>query len=88
MPAIGTQNTLDQKGLQTEIIGTSDTKACEESRQELIEIEVTEYKPDGSIETRVVYLTQSEINNLKNKLRDAQTLDEEFSILKSYGLIQ
>jgi hypothetical protein len=55
---------------------------------QLFEVEIEEYKPDGSIEKNIVKLTQIEINSLKNELLDVKTDEDQISILKKYNLIQ
>jgi hypothetical protein len=64
------------------------TEMSYESKAEtLTEIEVNEYKSDGSIETKLVVLTSEMVNNLKQILLVAKNSEERFSILKEYGLI-
>jgi hypothetical protein len=60
---------------------------CEVPLQEFEEIEVTEYKPDGSINTKRMILRQREIKTLEERLSIADTLEEKLSLLKEYGLI-
>lgn len=52
-----------------------------------IEIEVTEYKSDGSTEKRIVILKQNVANDMKEELINAKTTEERLSILKKYNLI-
>ncbi|MEA2054509.1 MAG: hypothetical protein U9O96_05265 [Candidatus Thermoplasmatota archaeon] len=86
-PAIGTLNSPVLYEKDGKIYAMSDTGNCEGKKINLIKIEVNEYMPDGSIETRVVPLTEKEVNELKSRLYNAKTIEERFSMLKEYGLI-
>lgn len=59
----------------------------DELQEHFIDVELVEYKPDGSIVRRIVPLTQNVVNELKSKLTNAKTIEERFPILKEYGLI-
>ena len=83
MPSIGTANISMSKEGCRGAYGQERLK----NGNDAVEIEVNEYKPDGSIETKMVLLTQEEANALKSKLIDADTLEERISLLKEYGVI-
>lgn len=55
--------------------------------QERVEVEVTEHRPDGRTNTRLVVLTQSEIEALETSLSATFSLEEKLVLLKEYGLI-
>ncbi len=64
---------------------SNDTKNIKE---ELLEVEISEYKPDGSIDKKVFSFTQKEINNIKNEILSIKSIDEQLSVLKKYNLIR
>ena len=57
------------------------------SKEKLIQIEVSEFKSDGDIENEIFSLTKTEVNNLKNELLKSKTIEKQLDILKEYGLI-
>ena len=63
------------------------TETYEGYQHACIDIEVTEYKPDGSTETRTVSLPRRDAAALKEKLLKKQTIEEQFSLLKEFHLI-
>ncbi|RLF31699.1 MAG: hypothetical protein DRN07_06625 [Thermoplasmata archaeon] len=75
----------------TSVYGAESSVKSRESsgamQEAVVEIEVDEYRADGSINTVIVPLTQDEVNNLKEDLLSAKTADERFAIFKEYGLI-
>jgi len=78
MPAIGEINHLN---LESEKIGWN------KNHEKVVEIEVTQYKSDGSIEVEKVKLTQSDVSKLKSELINAKTIEERLPLLKKYGII-
>jgi len=78
MPAIGEINHLN---LESEKIGWN------KNHEKVVEIEVTQYKSDGSIEVEKVKLTQSNVSKLKSELINAKTIEERLPLLKKYGII-
>ena len=62
-------------------------ETLEETQANLLEIEASEYKSDGSIEKKTFALTQSEIDELESKLVYAKKIEERVQILKDYGLV-
>lgn len=63
------------------------TRNYKEMQEKLIEAEIIEYNPNGLTEKKIVALSESKANELKNKLMSTETMDERFSILQKYGLI-
>lgn len=57
------------------------------SKEELIQIEISEYKSDGIIENKIFSLTKKEVNNLKNELLNSKTIEKQLFILKEHELI-
>jgi hypothetical protein len=55
--------------------------------KQLFEVEIKEYKPDGSTIKNIVKLTQIEINSIKSELINANTNEDQISIFKKYNLI-
>jgi hypothetical protein len=55
--------------------------------ENLIEVEISEYKADGSIFTKTISLKSSDVQNLKNQILKANSLEEKCSILRSFNLI-
>jgi hypothetical protein len=87
IPTIGVLNPLELGKMQTKAYEWEDTGNYEEKPQEIIEVEVIEYRPDGSTETSTVSLKNSEVNAFKEKLLTKQTIEEQFSLLKEFHLI-
>lgn len=85
-PAIGHLH-IPTQYKQEEVYAFDDGEDCEALNQEFEEIEVTEYKPDGSIDTKRIVLRHSEIETLEKQLSVAYTLEEKLSLLKEYRLI-
>jgi len=59
----------------------------ENIQEKLFDVEITEYKPNGITETRIVKLTQDEVNIFKNKITAARTVEQQLVLLKQYDLI-
>ena len=57
------------------------------SKGELIQIEISEYKSDGIIENKIFLLTKEEVNDLKKGLLNSKTIEKQLFILKEYELI-
>lgn len=57
------------------------------SKEELIQIEISEYKSDGIIENKIFSLTKEEVNELKKGLLNSKTIEKQLFILKEYELI-
>ena len=55
--------------------------------QDYIEVDVTQYGADGSINKKAVMLPMDKANELKERLISAKTFEDRFFILKEYGLI-
>jgi hypothetical protein len=56
-------------------------------KEELIQIEISEYKSDGIIENKTFSLTKGEVNDLKKGLLNSKTIEKQLFILKEYELI-
>lgn len=54
---------------------------------DLLEVEVTDYKSDGSTESRIVLMKRSVAKDLKEKFLDAETLAERLEVLKNFDLV-
>lgn len=81
-PVVTTQNL---SLLKTE--GQESYENNNETQEELMKVEVTQYGHDGLTEKRIVTLPQNEVNELRDRLIDTKTIEERFCILKEYGLI-
>jgi hypothetical protein len=57
------------------------------SKENLLQIEISKYNSDGSIDNNIVTLPNNVINNLKNEFLSAKTVEEQLAILKDYQLI-
>lgn len=57
------------------------------TESDLTEIEVTNYNPDGSITTEMISIKKSDMQNLKNKLINTESIDERLEILKEYDIV-
>jgi len=55
--------------------------------EKLVKLVVTEHKPDGTKESKIVRMLESDIKQLQDDLRNAKDLDERLSIYKNYKLI-
>lgn len=66
---------------------TFHTSKSSNSVQESVDVEMTQYAPDGSVKEKVISLPLKEVNELKERLIAAKTADARFFILKEYGLI-
>lgn len=87
MPSIGGLIALESGKIQAKPYECENAKNYEEKPQELIEVEVIEYKPDGSTDTITALLKRNEVNAFKEDLLTKQTAEEQFSLLKEYHLI-
>lgn len=54
---------------------------------ELLEIEIEEFKGDGSVEKNIIQLTKKELNDLKNEILSTRSVEGQLLILKKYNLI-
>jgi len=59
----------------------------EKIQDKLFDVEITEYKPDGNIQKRIVKFTQEEVNSFKNKMTTVKTVDQQLVLLKDYDLV-
>jgi hypothetical protein len=57
------------------------------SKEGLIQIEISEYKSDGIIENKTFSLTKEEVKDLKKGLLNSKTIEKQLFILKEYELI-
>ena len=64
-----------------------DDRDFTEVKEKLFNIEIEEFKADGSIEKKVFEITQNEINKLKNELLSTESIEERLLVLKKYNLI-
>ncbi len=55
--------------------------------QEIVEIVVTEYKPDGTIEKSTLKMPYIKVKELRKELKDVKDEEERLSIYKKYNLI-
>ena len=56
-------------------------------KKNTISIQVTEFKADGTVEKTIVEMSQEEVKNLKEKLKQVNKIEERLDIYKEYGLI-
>ncbi len=56
-------------------------------KEKLYEIEIEEFKADGTTEKNIIQLTNKELNELKNELLSTRSVDDQLLILKKYNLI-
>jgi hypothetical protein len=71
----------------SQVISFADSQSLKEPKLELLNVEVVEYKADGSIEEREVLLSKSECKDFKIKLLYADTIEKKFSLYQEYGII-
>jgi len=57
------------------------------TEHKLVKLTVTEYKADGTIEKTIVEMPQSKVKQLREKIRNAENIEERLTIYKNYGLI-
>ncbi len=55
--------------------------------QDIVEIVVTEYKPDGTIEKSTLKMPYIKVKELRKELKDVKDEEERLSIYKKYNLI-
>lgn len=55
--------------------------------EKLVRLLVTEHKPDGTRESKIVRLPESQAKELKERLENVEDIDERLSVYKEYGLI-
>ena len=55
--------------------------------EKLVRLLVTEYKPDGTRESKIVRLPESQASEMRERLKTVEDLDERLSIYKEYELI-
>jgi len=53
----------------------------------LVKLIVTEHKPDGTKETKIVKLPRSQVEEMRERLKTAKDLDERLLVYKDYELI-
>lgn len=53
----------------------------------LIDVEITSYKPDGSINKKTLFIEESEVNKLKQDLLESDSIEESFLIFKKYNMV-
>ena len=53
----------------------------------LLEVEVTDYKSDGSTDSRIVLMERSVAKNLRDEFLAAETLAEKLEVLKNFNLV-
>ena len=56
-------------------------------KKKLFDVEITEYKPDGTIDKGIISLTKVELLGLKKDLLAAKTNEQKLSVFKEKGLI-
>jgi len=57
------------------------------TESDLTEIEVTNYKSDGSITTEIISIKKSDMKILKNKLLNTESIEERLEVLKEYNIV-
>jgi hypothetical protein len=57
------------------------------SKEELIQIQISEYKSNGIIKNKTFSLTKNEALDLKKELLNSKTIENQFTILKEHKLI-
>lgn len=62
-------------------------KSIQTPDENLIDMDITEYKADGSIFTKTISLKSADVENLKNQILHANSLEEKCLILRSFNLI-
>jgi hypothetical protein len=55
--------------------------------EKMVRLVVTEHKPDGTKESKIVKLPQSQVKQMREELQHAEDIDERLSIYKTYGVI-
>jgi len=55
--------------------------------EDLLQIEISEYKSDGIIENKIFSLTKKEVNDLKDELLKSKSIEKQLFVLKEHNLI-
>ena len=55
--------------------------------EKMVRLLVTEYKPDGTKESKIVRLPESQVEEMRKRLKTVDDLDDRLSIYKEYELI-
>ena len=84
MSAVGALNPMFLRAENRKDYGNNENY---KEMQGFIEVEITEYNSNGLTERRIIALPESEVDKLKSKLIEAETVEERFCILKKYGLV-
>ncbi len=87
LPALSTGQSFIGGETNRELRIAKTMNAPSEARDNTIEIELTEYRSDGTCETRVVELSLDAAREILKTFQNPQDSMEKFSILKKHGLI-
>lgn len=80
-------NTVQQNTVSFNINNREESKTVLFSEKDVVEILITENKPDGSIEETIVPLPREQVEELSEKLKEAREPKEKIAIYKEYELI-
>ena len=53
----------------------------------LIDVEISYYKPDGSIDKKTLFIVESEVTKLKHELLESDSIKETFLIFKKHNMV-
>ena len=80
-------NTVQQKTVSFNINNRGELNTVLFSEEDVVEILITENKPDGSIEETIVLLPREQVEELSEELKEAREPEEKLAIYKEYELI-
>ena len=80
-------NTVQQKTVSFNINNRGELNTVLFSEEDVVEILITENKPDGSIEETIVLLPREQVEELSKELKEAREPEKKIAIYKEYELI-
>jgi len=80
-------NSVQQNTVSLNINNREELKTVLFSKEDVVEILITENKPDGSIEETIVPLPREQAEELREELKEAREPEEKIAIYKEYELI-
>ena len=84
---ISNLNTVQQKTVSFNINNRGELNRVLFSEEDVVEILITENKPDGSIEQTIVMLPREQVEELSEELKEAREPKEKIAIYKKHELI-
>ena len=80
-------NTVQQEIVSFNINNRGELNTVLFSEEDVVEILITENKPDGSIEETIALLPREQVKELSEELKEAREPEEKIAIYKEYELI-